>query len=104
MFPEHRQFQGAKYRFHQNELQLQLDLQVSKFVVDLAAKPALDESNLHEAITAKAWLHLLLIWGKDLDAKEPAAGKRSRLIAAFLSPPEKELWRHEGKRLVEYVW
>lgn len=47
---------------------------------------------------------MLLIWGEDLEPKEPAAGERSRLIAAFLSPQENELWRHEGERLVGYVW
>jgi hypothetical protein len=59
---------------------------------------------LHETITEKDWLHVLLIRGEDLKAKEPAAGKRSRLLAVFLNPPEKEMWRQEGKRLVQYVW
>lgn len=90
--------------FTLNELQNQLDLQASKLVVDLAAKSELGETELHKTITAKNWFHVLLIWGEDLQATEPAAGKRSRLIAAFLSPPEKELWQHEGERLVEYVW
>jgi len=59
---------------------------------------------MHRTITAKDWLHVLLIWGEDLKAKETAGKKGSRFIAAFLSPPEKEMWRLEGKRLVQYVW
>lgn len=94
----------VKYRFHDNELQLQLDLQASTLVADLATKPELDETELGETITAKDWFHLLLIRGEDLEAKGPAEGKRGKLIAAFLSPPEKEMWREEGRRLVKYVW
>lgn len=73
-------------------------------MADLAAKPELDETELYKTITAKDWLHLLLIRGEDLEAKGPAERKRSRLIAAFLSPPGKEMWRKEGQRLVMYVW
>ena len=94
----------CKYRFHDNELQFQLDLQASTLVADLTAKSELDETELHETITAKDWFHLLLIRGEDLEAKRPAGEKRGRLIAAFLSPPGMEMWREEGERLVGYVW
>ena len=94
----------GKYRFHDNELQLQRDLQASTLVADLATKPELHETELHETITAKDWFHVLLIRGEDLEAKGPAGVKRNRLIAAFLSPPGKEMWREEGKRQVGYVW
>lgn len=94
----------SKYRFHENELQLQLDLQASTLVADLATKPELDESELQETIMAKDWFHLLLIRGEDLEAKGSAGGKRSRLIVAFLSPLGKEMWREAGKRQVGYVW
>ena len=93
----------SKHRFHDNELQLQLDLQASTLVVDLAATPELTETELHETITAKDWFHLLLIRGEDLKDKARVGGSTSRLIAAFLSPPGKEMWREEGKRQVRYV-
>ena len=95
---------GSKYRFHDNELQLQLDLQASTLVADLATNPELDHNDLHETITAKDWLQVLLIRAKNLKSKEPAGRKKNRLIAAFLSPPEKEMWREEGERQVGYVW
>lgn len=94
----------SKYRFHENELQLQLDLQASTLVADLATKPELDELELEETIMAKDWFHLLLIRGEDLEAKGSAERKRNRLIVAFLSPLGKEMWREEGKRQVGYVW
>lgn len=95
---------GSKYRFHDNELQLQLDLQASTLVADLATNPELDHNDLHETITAKDWFHVLLIRAEDLESKETAGGKKNRLIAAFMSPPEKDMWREEGERQVGYVW
>ena len=94
----------SKYRFHENELQLQIDLQASTLVADLATKSELDETGLQETVTAKDWFHLLLIWGEDMEAEGSAGGKRSRLIVASLSPPGKEMWREEAKRQVGYVW
>ena len=95
---------GSKYRFHDNELQLQLDLQASTLVADLATNPELGQHDLHEIITAKDRFHVLLIRAEDLESKDTAGGKKNRLIAAFLSPPEKEMWREEGERHVGYVW
>ena len=86
-------------RFHDNELQIQRDLQASTLVADLAAKPELDATELHETITADDWFHLLLIRGEDLEAKAPAGGNTNRLVIIFLSPLGKEVWREEGKRV-----
>lgn len=62
----------SKYRFREDELQLQLDLRASTLVADLAAKPDLDDTELHETTTARDWFHLLLVWGEDLEAEGPA--------------------------------
>lgn len=43
----------AKYRVHENELQLQLDLQASTLVADLATRPKFDETELHVTIAAR---------------------------------------------------
>ena len=95
---------GSKYRFHDNELQIQLDLQASKLMADLATNPELDQHDLHETMIARDRFHVLLISAEDLESKGKAEGKKNRLIAAFLSPPEKEMWRKEGGRHVGYVW
>ena len=95
---------GSKYRFHDNELQLQLDLQASTPIADLATNPDLDRNGLCETITAKDWFHVLLISAEDLKCREKVGGMKSRLIAAFLSPSGKEMWRQEGERQVGYVW
>lgn len=83
MPPEHRKFHnrcGSKYRFHDNELQLQLDLQASTLVADLATTE-LDQIKLHETITAKNWFHVLLIRTEDLDANGPARSFNTTLAA-----------------------
>ncbi|KGO67138.1 hypothetical protein PITC_020440 [Penicillium italicum] len=89
------------YRFHQNESLFQLDLQASTLVADLATTPELSAEELHKIIAAQSWFHVILIRGEDLKVE----GKSSnRLIVAFTSPPEKEMWRPEGKRSMQYVW
>ena len=62
----------SKRRFHDHELQLQLDLQSSTLVDDLVAKPQLDGTELYEIIAVKDRFYLLLIRGEDLEAKGPA--------------------------------
>ena len=94
----------CKMRFHDNELQLQRDLQAATLVADLAVKPDLNASEFHETVTKEDWFHLLLIRGGDVEAKASAGGKMNRLIMIFLSPPGKEMRREEGKRQVGYVW
>ena len=93
-----------KSRFHDNELQLQLDLQSSILVADLTTNPTLSAIDLYETLTAKAYFHVLLIRGVDLEPLPPAAERERRLIAAFLSPPELEMWRRERERQLAYVW
>ena len=44
---------------------------------------------------------MMLIRGEDLKVEEKSS---SRLIVAFTSPPEKEIWRPEGKRSMQYIW
>jgi hypothetical protein len=53
---------------------------------------------------ARNRLHVLLILGEDLEVNRPGRGKKGRLFAVFLGPPEKEMWREEGGRTVKYVW
>ncbi|TVY62774.1 hypothetical protein LSUE1_G009202 [Lachnellula suecica] len=89
------------YRFHQNEYQLHFDLLASALVANLATTPKLGVEELHETITVSDWFHVILIWGEDLEVEGKGT---SRLIVAFTSPPEKVLWRPEGKRTVQYIW
>jgi len=89
------------YRFHQNESLLQLDLQASTLVANLATTPELSVEELHKIIAAQDWFHVMLIRGEDLKVEEKSS---SRLIVAFTSPPEKEIWRPEGKRSMQYIW
>jgi hypothetical protein len=44
---------------------------------------------------------VILIRGEDLKVEGKSS---SRLIIAFTSPPEQEMWRPEGKRSMQYVW
>ncbi|RDW69558.1 hypothetical protein BP6252_08578 [Coleophoma cylindrospora] len=89
------------YRFHQNEFHFQLDLQASTLVANIATTPELSVEELHKIIAAQDWFHVMLIRGEDLKVEGKSS---SRLIVAFTSPPEKEMWRAEGKRLMQYVW
>ncbi|KAJ5213949.1 hypothetical protein N7449_001118 [Penicillium cf. viridicatum] len=89
------------YRFHQNESIFQLDLQASTLVANLTTTPELSVEELHKIIAAQDWFHVILIRGEDLKVEGKSS---SRLIVAFTSPPEKEMWRPEGKRSMQYVW
>jgi hypothetical protein len=92
------------YRFHEDELQLQLDLQSSKLVVDLDTEPELDELKLHQIITTRDWFHVLLISVEDPESKTSVQESNNKLIAAFLSPPGKVMFHVEKERPLEYVW
>lgn len=93
-----------RYRFHDNELQLLLDLQASILVADLATKPEFNEVELHKTLTWGDWFHILLIRGEELGVETPAQSKKSRLIAAFLSPPGKVIFHVEKQQPFEYAW
>lgn len=70
-------------------------------MANLATTPELSVEELHKIIAVQDWFHVMLTWGED----QKIEGKSSsRLIVAFTSPPEKEMWRPEGKRSVQYVW
>ncbi|KAJ5431172.1 hypothetical protein N7445_008904 [Penicillium cf. griseofulvum] len=92
---------SPNYRFHENESQFQLDLQTSTLVANLATTPELSVEELHKIIAAQDWFHVILIRGEDLKVEGKSS---SRLIVAFTSPPEKEMWRPESKSSVQYVW
>jgi hypothetical protein len=79
-------------------------MQASILVADLASKPGLDETELHETIMARNRLHLLLILGHDLEADGTEKEMKDRLFAVFLGPPDKEMWRRDRERTVGYVW
>ncbi|GAM40979.1 hypothetical protein TCE0_041r13745 [Talaromyces pinophilus] len=87
-------------RIHQSESRFQLDLQASTLVANLATTPELSVEELHKIITTLAWFHVILIRGEDMNVMGKSS---SRLIVAFTSPPEREMWRLEGGRL-QYVW
>ena len=70
-------------------------------MANLATTPELSVEDLHNVIAAQGWFHVMLIRGEDLKVERKSS---SRLIVAFTSPPEKEMWRPEGKRSVQYVW
>ncbi|EAW13515.1 uncharacterized protein ACLA_055630 [Aspergillus clavatus NRRL 1] len=89
------------YRFHHNESLFQLDLQASTLVANLATTPELSVEELHKVIAAQDWFHVMLIRGEDLKVEGKSS---SRLIVAFTSPPEKEMWRPERKRSMQYIW
>ena len=97
---------SANRRFHENELQLLQNLQASMLVAELTKKPNLDDDKLYKKITAEHRFHILLINGEDVEETEKQRKeKKSRLIAAFLSPPEEEMVRDEGgDRLFQYTW
>jgi hypothetical protein len=63
--------------------------------------PELDVEEVHKTIAARDWFHMVLLRGQDLEVE---GNSTSRLIVAFTSPPEKEMWRPEGKRTLQYVW
>lgn len=92
------------YQFHEDELQLQLDLQSSKLVVDLDTEPELDELKLHRIITTRDWFHVLLISVEDSESKPSVQESNNKLIAAFLSAPGKVMFHAEKERPLEYVW
>jgi hypothetical protein len=79
----------------------QVDLQASTLVANLGTTRELDVEELYNTIAARDWFHIVLIRGEDLKVEGKST---SRLIVAFTSPPVKEMWRHEGKRTVQYVW
>ncbi|KAJ5966675.1 hypothetical protein N7501_002923 [Penicillium viridicatum] len=89
------------YRFRQNESLFQLDLQAFTLVANLATTPELSVGKLHNIIAAQDWFHVMLIRGEDLKVEGRSS---SRLIVAFTSPPEKEMWRPERKRSMQYFW
>jgi hypothetical protein len=70
-------------------------------VANLATTPELNVEELYKIIAARDWFHVMLIQGEDLKVEGKSS---SRLIVAFKSPPEKEIWRPEGKRSLQYVW
>lgn len=70
-------------------------------MANLATTPELSVEELHKVIAAQDWFHVMLIRGEDLKVEGKSS---SRLIVAFTSPPEKEMWRPEGKRSMQYVW
>lgn len=89
-------------RYHTNELRFQLDLQAATLVASIASTPKLSVVDLHSIIAQRNTLHIILIRGKGSD---PEWDSSSRLIVAFTSAPEEEMWRRvEGKRFVQYVW
>jgi hypothetical protein len=70
-------------------------------VANLATTPELSVEELHRIIAAQDWVHMMLIRGEDPKVEGKSS---SRLIVAFTSPPEKEMWRPEGKCSMQYVW
>ena len=70
-------------------------------MANLATTPELSVEELHKIIAAQDWFHVMLIRGEDLKVE---GNSSSRLIVAFTSPPEKEMWRPEGKRSMQYAW
>lgn len=70
-------------------------------MANLATTPELSVEELHKIIAAQDWFHVMLIRGEDLKVEGKSS---SRLIVAFTSPQEKEMWRPEGKRSMQYVW
>ncbi|KAH7072900.1 hypothetical protein BKA63DRAFT_554538 [Paraphoma chrysanthemicola] len=93
---------GPNNRYHANEHGFQLDLQAVKLVASVASTPELSVMDLHSIIAQRSSFHIVLIRGEGLD---PESDSSSRLIVAFTSPPEEEMWRWvEGKRFVQYAW
>jgi hypothetical protein len=89
-------------RYHTNELGFQLDLQAATLVASIASTPKLSFVDLHSIIAQRNKFHIILIRGEGLD---PERDSSSRLVVAFTSPPEEEMWRRvEGKRFVQYGW
>lgn len=70
-------------------------------MANLATTPELSAEELQKIIAKQDWFHVMLIQGEDLKVEGKVS---SRLIVAFTSPPEKEMWRPEGKRSMQYVW
>lgn len=93
---------GRNNRYHANEHGFQLDLQAAKLVASVASTPELSVVDLHSIIAQRSRFHIVLIRGEELDLERDSS---SRIIVAFTSPPEEEMWRRvEGKRFVQYVW
>ena len=70
-------------------------------MANLATTPELSVEELYKITAAQDWFHVIFIRGVDPKVEGKSS---SRLIVAFTSPPEKEMWRPEGKRSMQYVW
>ncbi|KAL8817921.1 MAG: hypothetical protein Q9191_008054, partial [Dirinaria sp. TL-2023a] len=97
---------SPRHRFHDNERQLQLDLQASTLVADLTAETKMDEIEMNKMLTARNRFHILLIRGEDPAEGERFSEAKERLIAVFLSLPGHVMWPEEddSSRQVAYEW